>query len=163
MPAHGLFKGRFGAASLKVQQHIERINLEEVAMRFSGRRAGTAVADAAKIVLALPCAAFNSFSAGTPSGRLAGCGGTFQITQCVHVPIGASGSSAITAMDLVPAGVLLQDSAGETSAPEHVNRAGISLPFGNAAVDSTIDMKSPPNRITHSPSHHSQMYASPQT
>ena len=60
--------------------------------------------------------------------------------QCVHVPAGASGSSAMNANDLVPAGASFQFKPGETSAPSQVYFFGTSLPSENAVVFSSNDM-----------------------
>jgi len=48
------------------------------------------------------------------------------MTQCTKSPPGASGSFTISAKLRVPAGGSSHDSAGETSAPSHVKRVGIS-------------------------------------
>src|ERR1035437_8682492 len=57
---------------------------------------------------------------GTPLGNPVLCAGIFQMSQCVHVPTGASGSSAINANDWTPAGAPNHDKSGEASAPSQV-------------------------------------------
>jgi hypothetical protein len=58
----------------------------------------------------------------------------FQINQCVHVPLGASGSSTINTNECAAGETPFQLSAGDKSAPVHVYFLGISLPFANAVA-----------------------------
>jgi len=58
-------------------------------------------------------------------------GGIFHITQCTHVPIGASGSSSIIANDFVAEFALVQFNDGEMLLPSHVYSIGIVPPFLN--------------------------------
>ena len=60
--------------------------------------------------------------------------------QCVHVPTGASGSSAMRANDCVPAGASFHCNAGETSAPSQLYFLGIAPPSANAVVFSAKGM-----------------------
>ncbi len=55
----------------------------------------------------------------------------FHISQCVHVPAGASGSSAISANAFVDDGASVHRSRGETSCPSHVKVFGIVPTAGN--------------------------------
>src|SRR5262245_62171711 len=64
-------------------------------------------------------------------------------TQCVNVPPGASGSSAISAK-LCAAGAPSQRSGGETSAPSQVYVAGIAAPSANAVLVSVKVTGAPP-------------------
>jgi len=50
---------------------------------------------------------------GVPSASSNILAGILKMTQCVHTPPGASGSSTISARDTVPAGAPLQASAGD--------------------------------------------------
>jgi hypothetical protein len=52
-------------------------------------------------------------------------------TQCVNVPIGASGSSQINARDKLPEGMSIQASGGEKFNPVQVKRAGMVSPSWN--------------------------------
>src|ERR1700733_4546423 len=56
------------------------------------------------------------------------------MTQCVHVPFGASGSSQIRAMLLVPLGILVHQIGGEELAPSAVYCFGTALPLVNAVL-----------------------------
>jgi hypothetical protein len=67
----------------------------------------------------------------------------FQINQCVHVPLGASGSSTINTNECAAGETPFQLSAGDKSAPVHVYFLGISLPFANAVAFSTGDIAVP--------------------
>lgn len=67
----------------------------------------------------------------------------FQINQCVHVPLGASGSSTISANECAAGETPSQISAGDKSAPQHVYFLGISLPFANTVAFSTRDIAIP--------------------
>src|SRR5262249_28910463 len=51
--AHGLFESLLGRFWFQVEERIQGVNLEVIAMRLSGRRSRTAVADVAKIIPAL--------------------------------------------------------------------------------------------------------------
>src|ERR1039458_7972099 len=84
------------------------------------------------------------FVLGVAAGRSVALAGMFQMSQCVHVPMGASGSSTIRARDCVPAGASSQLSAGERSAPSQVYFFGITPPFGNAVDFRVKDIARPP-------------------
>src|SRR5215217_2461321 len=56
------------------------------------------------------------------------------------MPIGASGSSTISANDCVPAGGSFHVSAGEIFFPVHVYLAGMDWPLPNASLLSSIDI-----------------------
>jgi hypothetical protein len=75
------------------------------------------------------------------------CGGIFQMSQCVHVPTGASGSSAINANDWTPAGTPDHDKSGEVSAPSQVWPLGIAPPGVNAVVVTASDIALPPSIV----------------
>ena len=74
-------------------------------------------------------------SFGIPSCRPVAFPGTLKMTQCVKTPPGASGSSAMTAKDRVPAGAPLQVRGGEMSAPSAVYFAGNVSPALKAALE----------------------------
>src|ERR1051325_655351 len=74
------------------------------------------------------------------SGRLCRFAGMLYKTQCTHVPAGASGSSTISARDLVPAGGSFQARAGEIFFPTHEYFAGIDCPVANASLVKVRDM-----------------------
>jgi len=50
----GALQFLLGSAGFEVHFGVERVELKEVAMRLARRRAGTAVADAPKVVATLP-------------------------------------------------------------------------------------------------------------
>ena len=91
----------------------------------------------------VPSASVSVF--GTPSGSLATLGGMFHAIQCVHVPAGASGSSAIRANDCAPAGALDHVNSGEASLPSHVNFFGIVPPSENALLRMPRFITPPPD------------------
>jgi hypothetical protein len=62
----------------------------------------------------------------------------FHATQCTQVPIGASGSSAMSARLLAPAGTSDQLKGGDTSGPSHVYFLGIISPAVNAELFSSM-------------------------
>src|SRR3990170_3710131 len=70
----------------------------------------------------------------TPSGKDRAPAGRLNSTQWVNTPLGASGSSMISANDCVPSGTSLQERAGETSSPSQVNRVGIGWSASNASL-----------------------------
>src|SRR4030095_7514687 len=74
------------------------------------------------------------------SGRLRVFTGILNSTQCTHVPIGASGSSTMSAKDCVPAGGSFHASAGEMFFPIHEYFAGMDCPFANASLVNVRDM-----------------------
>src|SRR6266700_28954 len=78
--------------------------------------------------------------AGTASGSDVECVGMFQRIQCVQVPTGASGSSAMSASERALAGMSVQFSAGERFSPLQVYLRGISPPLGKAVLFSAKDM-----------------------
>src|SRR5579862_472154 len=82
-----------------------------------------------------PCRAplgSDSWPGATPSDNDVALTGMFHMTQCVQMPAGASGSSAISASARGSGGTSLQLNAGETFSPAHVYLRGISLPLENA-------------------------------
>src|ERR1035441_1144814 len=87
----------------------------------------------------VPLPRVSTFS--TPFGNPEFCAGIFQMSQCVHVPTGASGSSAINANDWTPAGAPDHDKSGEVSAPSQVQPLGITLPGENAVVVTASDIE----------------------
>src|SRR6476619_1823235 len=74
------------------------------------------------------------------SGKLCLFAGMLYKTQCTHVPSGASGSSTISAKELVPAGGSFQARAGEIFFPIHEYFAGIDCPVANASLVKVRDM-----------------------
>src|ERR1700747_281651 len=66
--------------------------------------------------------------AGTCSGRLETLVGRLYNTQCTHVPMGASGSSQISARLLAAAGTPSHCTGGDTLAPSHEYLVGITSP-----------------------------------
>ena len=60
--------------------------------------------------------------------------GMLNNTQWTQVPIGASGSSTMSAKDCVPAGGSFQASAGEMFFPLQEYLAGMDCPFMNASL-----------------------------
>src|SRR5215469_10879836 len=79
----------------------------------------------------------------TPSGSVVP-GGMFHMIQCVQVPTGASGSSAISASDWVRGGAPAQLNSGERSGPSHVYFLEIVPPLGNAVALIVNDIAPPP-------------------
>ncbi len=77
---------------------------------------------------------------GWSSGSSVALAGMFQSSQCVQVPPGASGSSAMRASDWVRSGAPCQAKAGDRSAPSQVWRRGISAPLGNAVEITANDV-----------------------
>src|SRR5919198_353525 len=69
-----------------------------------------------------------STGADWPSSSISAAGSIPQATQCVNVPPGASGSSTISASELVPSGTPDQTSAGERSSASQVWRGGTPPP-----------------------------------
>src|SRR4026208_1491370 len=55
-------------------------------------------------------------------------------TQCTQVPMGASGSSMISAKDCVPAGGSFHARGGETLRPMQEYLAGMDCPLANASL-----------------------------
>src|SRR5881397_1693478 len=62
------------------------------------------------------------------------------MTQWTHVPIGASGSSQISARLFAPSGAPVQFNGGEASSPSQVCFAGINSPSANAGLVNSIVM-----------------------
>src|SRR5712692_11391532 len=71
---------------------------------------------------------------GTFSSRLGTVAGMFHATQCTQVPLGASGSSAMSAKLLVLAGMADQLKGGDMSEPSHVYFGGITPPVSHAEL-----------------------------
>jgi len=90
-----------------------------------GWRAGSVIADPAKVILALQAAVVQGIVLWYTWGQ---CGSVGR--NIVDHPVdkglrpGASGSSMIKAMDCVPAGTVSQESAGERSSPSQVYSTG---------------------------------------
>src|SRR5690349_14843861 len=74
------------------------------------------------------------------SGKLCVFAGMLYKTQWTHVPAGASGSSTISAKELVPAGGSFQARAGEIFFPMQEYFAGMDCPFANASLVKVRDM-----------------------
>jgi len=66
--------------------------------------------------------------------------GMLNRTQWTHVPIGASGSSTMSAKDCVAAGGSFHVSPGEIFFPTHEYLAGMDCPFANASLVKVRDM-----------------------
>src|ERR671924_1974501 len=77
---------------------------------------------------------------GKSSCRLRASAEILNKTQCTQVPIGASGSSTISANDCVPAGGPLQAKAGEIFLPVQAYLAGMDCPFTNASLVNVRDI-----------------------
>src|SRR5439155_3775442 len=86
----------------------------------------------------VPSASVSRFA--TPSGNAVADGGIPYITQCTHVPAGASGSSHTSARLLAWDGTPDHASGGETSSPLQVWRAGIAWPASNTVLVTWIVM-----------------------
>src|SRR5262249_48836912 len=125
---HGLPDLVLSGAGSDRERSVERVELEEVAMRGSAGRRGAAVPKLAEVVLAIGA------PLSTASGSPLRSGGIPTSTQCTQVPTGASGSSTIRTKLFVCAGAPVQSSAGERSGPSAVNRAGIASPLANAGL-----------------------------
>src|SRR5437899_11438717 len=67
----------------------------------------------------------------------------FQATQWIHVPLGASGSSAIRASDRAPGTVPVKERGGETSLPSQVYSEGMGAPWANTGLLSSIVVPPP--------------------
>jgi len=74
------------------------------------------------------------------SRKLCMFAGILNSTQCTQVPIGASGSSTVSAKDCVLAGGSFHASAGEMFFPTHEYFAGMDCPFANASLVKVRDM-----------------------
>src|SRR5262245_28946839 len=74
------------------------------------------------------------------SCRLLMFAGRLNNTQWTQVPIGASGSSTISARDFVPAGGSFQERPGEMFLPMQEYLAGMDCPFANASLVKLRDM-----------------------
>ncbi len=135
MAVHRAFqRGLVRCAEIR-QHHVQRIQLEEVAMA-ADRRAGAAVAGALPVVDAVARAA-RQRCALTPCGRPAAVGGRLYSTQCTQVVCGAagsgaSGSSTISARLLVAGGRPDHASGGDRSLPSQVWSAGMPAPSAKA-------------------------------
>src|SRR6266849_2744157 len=75
---------------------------------------------------------------GTFSSRSCTVAGMFHATQCTQVPLGASGSSVMSAKLLVLAGTADQLKGGDMSEPSHVYFGGIIPPISNAELFRSI-------------------------
>src|SRR6266446_8409934 len=82
----------------------------------------------------------------TPSGKAVVWAGKLKKTQWVHVPTGASGSSAINVKLCVPGGSAVHISSGETSVPSQVNFVVIFPPFEKLGLEITNVMERAPCR-----------------
>jgi hypothetical protein len=138
---------RLLAPGFKLKHSVQSIEFEEIAMGFAGRRAGTAIADLAKVVATLtPTPPDTSSTLLTPSGKALAWVGRSKRTQWVQVPTGAPGSSAINVKLCVPGGGVVHESAGETSEPSQVNFVGIFRPFEKLGLEIANVMGSAPCR-----------------
>src|SRR5207244_1265739 len=75
---------------------------------------------------------------GTCASKTRAVAGIFHATQCTQVPMGASGSSAISAKLFAPLGTSDQLKGGDTSCPSQVYCLGIIPPASNAELLSSI-------------------------
>ena len=115
-------------AFFEVERGIQRVDAEEVAVRFALRRRRTAVADLAEVVLALAGAAGQGRLGRDASASSPGPGGMLYSTQWTHRPRGASGSSQSSARLFVLSGAPLHFNGGETSLPSAVYCLGMVSP-----------------------------------
>jgi hypothetical protein len=76
--------------------------------------------------------------AGTFSERLLSLAGILKITQCVKMPLGASGSSIISATLFVSLGAPLQVKGGEIPSPTQVYLEGMRPPSWNTGLVRTM-------------------------
>src|SRR5688500_4116706 len=77
---------------------------------------------------------------GSSSGRSRLSAGMLNSTQWTQVPMGASGSSMMSANDCVAAGGSVHASAGDTFLPTQEYLAGMDCPLVNASLVSAKDM-----------------------
>ena len=89
-----------------------------------GWRAGSVIANPAKVVLALQAAVVQGLVLWYRSGQSGAAGRYIVVPQWTLVLPGASGSSTIRAMDRVPARTVFHESAGERSSPSQVYSTG---------------------------------------
>src|ERR1022692_674618 len=80
---------------------------------------------------------------GTPSSNSRAWAGKLKRTQWTQVPRGASGSSQIRAMLLVPEGGSDQRKGGDRSAPSPVYCFGMVSPALNAVLVTSMDIEEP--------------------
>src|ERR1019366_4035143 len=85
---------------------------------------------------------------GTPSSNSRVGGGRLKRTQRTQVPRGASGSSQIRAMLLVPVGGSDQRNAGDRFAPSPVYCFGMVAPCWNAVLVSSMDIGESPDCVS---------------
>src|SRR5437879_2487154 len=88
---------------------------------------------------------------GTCASKTRAVAGMFHATQWTQVPMGASGSSAISAKLFAPLGTSDQLKGGDTSCPSQVYDLGIIPPASNAKLFSSIDQ--PPLPLSVTPPH----------
>src|ERR1700756_5308508 len=74
MSFHGAFHLLLTGAGVQVQLLVEGVELEVVAVRFSGRRTGTVVSDFSEVIAALVRSLRKSFLPGNPFGKVIGLG-----------------------------------------------------------------------------------------
>ena len=140
MRLDGEFEFASGGAWLEFEPGVERVELEEVAMRLARRRTRAAIPDALEVVRTLARAVVEEWTLGVSSGSSVALAGMFQRSQWVQVPPGASGSSAISVSDCVREGAPSQVSSGERSAPSQVYLVGMTPPLGNEVDFKAKDM-----------------------
>src|SRR4029077_1832697 len=85
---------------------------------------------------------------GTCASKTRPVAGIFHATQCTQVPMGASGSSAISAKLFAPLGTSDQLKGGDASCPSQVYCLGMMSPASNAELLSSIDRPPLPLSIT---------------
>jgi len=76
MSFHGLFKLHFRSAGVEGQESVQCVKLEIIPVSTAGRTR-SAVADAAKVIGALPGSIFKRFVRGNAFGELTGFGGGY--------------------------------------------------------------------------------------
>jgi hypothetical protein len=103
-----------------------------------GWRAGSVIANPAKVVLALQAAVVQGLVLWYRSGQSGAAGRYIVVPQWTLVLPGASGSSTIRAMDRVPARTVFHESAGERSSPSQVYSTGRVVPLLKASKDIEI-------------------------
>ena len=131
---HGLEEVILLGPRLQVKLRVQRIELEEVPMGIAPRRARASVSQALEVVGAMSRAVGQSLRAGNPLWQLCDIRGIPYSTQWTHVPLGASGSSAMGATLSVPSGTSLHLRGGETSSPSQVYLAGMVEPSVKAVL-----------------------------
>ena len=128
----------------EVQDRVEGVEAEEVAMDGSWRGSGAAIADFAEVVLSLAGARVEGIRGEETFGEGAGVGWDVEDDPMDPVPTGASGSSQTRAKLFVPWGGCDQARGGERSGPSAVYFSGIMSASVKAALVRSMDMASSP-------------------